>query len=140
MFGAMREIPRYRRTSYPGPTRGLGQAFAAWEGLVQVTQQVMQLAADGDIGSLTDGIKPDWAVFGAIGTKAKIIVGVVMAGAVLFLLGSAIVGAVHIRVGNQQHNTMETKKGQTMVASSLLGLFAVASMSTLFGIVYGFGI
>lgn len=35
---------------------------------------------------------------------------------------------------------MEMKKGQTMVASSLLGLFAVASMSTLFGIVYGFGI
>lgn len=107
---------------------------------MQVTQQVMQLAADGDIGSITDGIKPDWAVFGAIGIKAKIIVGVVMAGAVLFLLGSAIIGAVHIRVGNQQHNTMETKKGQTMVASSLLGLFTVASMSTLFGIVYGFGI
>ncbi|MGC5264084.1 hypothetical protein ACPXCO_24000 [Streptomyces cyaneofuscatus] len=107
---------------------------------MQVTQQLVQLAADGDIGSITNGIKPDWAVFGAIGTKAKIIVGVVMAGAVLFLLGSAIVGAVHIRVGNQQHNSMETKKGQTMVGSSLIGLFAVASMSTLFGIVYGFGI
>lgn len=107
---------------------------------MQVTQQVMELAAGGGIGSITDGIKPDWAVFGAIGTKAKIIVGVVMAGAVLFLLGSAIIGAVHIRVGNQQHNTMETKKGQTMVGSSLIGLFAIASMSTLFGIVYGFGI
>lgn len=107
---------------------------------MQVTQQVMQFAADGGIDGITNGIKPDWNVFDAIGTKAKIIVGVVMAGAVLFLLGSAIVGAVHIRVGNQQHNTMETKKGQTLVASSLLGLFAVASMSTLFGIVYGFGI
>jgi hypothetical protein len=109
---------------------------------VQVTQQLVQLAADdgGGIGIITNGIKPDWAVFGPIGDKAKVIVGVVMAGAVLFLLGSAIVGAVHIRVGNQQHNTMETKKGQTMVGSSLLGLFAVASMSTLFGIVYGFGI
>ncbi|MCX4681429.1 hypothetical protein OG413_40235 [Streptomyces sp. NBC_01433] len=107
---------------------------------MQVTQQVVQLAADGGISTITNGIKPDWAVFGAIGTKAKIIVGVVMAGAVLFLLGSAIIGAVHIRVGNQQHNSMETKKGQTMVGSSLIGLFAVASMSTLFGIVYGFGI
>ncbi|MER5891206.1 hypothetical protein ABT160_45990 [Streptomyces sp. NPDC001941] len=107
---------------------------------MQGIQQVVQLAAEGGIGSITDGIAPNWGVFGALGTKAKIIVGVVMAGAVLFLLGSAIVGAVHIRVGNQQHNTMETKKGQTMVASSLLGLFAVASMSTLFGIVYGFGI
>ncbi|MET9107619.1 hypothetical protein [Streptomyces zhihengii] len=107
---------------------------------MQVAQQVVQLAAEGGIEGITDGIQPDWAVFGAIGTKARIIVGVVMAGAVLFLLGSAVVGAVHIRVGNQQHNTMETKKGQTMVASSLLGLFAVASMSTLFGIVYGFGI
>ncbi|MGY3056158.1 hypothetical protein ACVWZD_000402 [Streptomyces sp. TE3672] len=107
---------------------------------MQVTQQVVQLAADGGIGTITDGIKPSWAVFGAIGAKAKIIVGVIMAGAVLFLLGSAIVGAVHIRVGNQQHNSMETKKGQTMVGSSLLGLFVVASMSTLFGIVYKFGI
>lgn len=107
---------------------------------MHVAQQVMELAADGGIGSLTDGIKPDWDVFGAVGTKARVVVGVVMAGAVLFLLGSAIVGAVHIRVGNQQHNTMETKKGQTMVGSSLLGLFAIASMSTLFGIVYGFGI
>ncbi|MFD7861539.1 hypothetical protein [Streptomyces sp. NPDC059783] len=107
---------------------------------MQVTQQVVQLAAEGGIGTITDGITPSWSVFGALEVKAKIIVGVVMAGAILFLLGSAIVGAVHIRVGNQQHNTMETKKGQTMVASSLLGLFAVASMSTLFGIVYGFGI
>ncbi|MFF1678363.1 hypothetical protein ACFVYG_20280 [Streptomyces sp. NPDC058256] len=108
---------------------------------MQVTQQVVELAAgDGGIGSLVNGISPDWNVFGAVGTKARIIVGVVMAGAILFLLGSAVVGAVHIRVGNQQHNTMETKKGQTQVASSLLGLFAVASMATLFTIVYGFGI
>lgn len=107
---------------------------------MQVTQQVVELAAGGGIGDLVNGIAPDWNVFGALGTKARIIVGVVMAGAVLFLLGSAVIGAVHIRVGNQQHNTMETKKGQTMVANSLLGLFAVASMATLFTIVYGFGI
>ncbi|MFD8667692.1 hypothetical protein OG728_38450 (plasmid) [Streptomyces microflavus] len=104
------------------------------------TQQALELAAGGGIDGITGGIKPDWAVFGPLGGKAKVIVGVVMAGAVLFLLGSAIIGAVHIRVGNQQHNSMETKKGQTMVSSSLIGLFAVASMSTLFGIVYGFGI
>ncbi|MEU1710446.1 hypothetical protein ABZ478_34750 [Streptomyces sp. NPDC005706] len=73
-------------TGCPGPSRGLGQAFAAWEGFVQVTQQVMQFAADGGIDGITNGIKPDWNVFGAIGTKAKIIVGVVMAGAVPFLL------------------------------------------------------
>ncbi|MFI1700406.1 hypothetical protein ACH419_31115 [Streptomyces bobili] len=107
---------------------------------MQLTHQVVQIAAEGGIGTITNGISPDWDVFDAVGKKAKVIVGVIMAGAVLFLLGSAIVGSVHIRVGNQQHNTMETKKGQTMVASSLLGLFAVASMSTLFGIVYGFGI
>lgn len=100
---------------------------------------LVELAAGG-IGGLVDGIAPDWNVFGALGDRARVIVGVIMAGAVLYLLGSAIVGAVHIRVGNQQHNTMETKKGQTMVANSLLGLFAVASMATLFSIVYGFGI
>ncbi|MFD6329174.1 hypothetical protein ACFWGI_06295 [Streptomyces niveus] len=119
---------------------GLGQAFAVREGFVQVTQQFVTLAADGGISSLVDGITPEWDVFGAVGDKARIIVGVIMAGAILFLLGSAVVGAVHIRVGNQQHNTMETKKGQTQVGSSLLGLFVVASMATLFTIVYGFGI
>ncbi|WP_326581743.1 hypothetical protein OIE69_44045 (plasmid) [Actinacidiphila glaucinigra] len=96
--------------------------------------------AAGGIGGLVNGIAPDWNVFSALGDRARVIVGVIMAGAVLYLLGSAIVGAVHIRVGNQQHNSMETKKGQTMVANSLLGLFAVASMATLFSIVYGFGI
>ncbi|MEU6070535.1 hypothetical protein ABZ864_40375 [Streptomyces sp. NPDC047082] len=105
-------------------------------------QQLVVLAAGkgGGIGSLLNGISPSWGVFGALEEKAKIIVGVIMAGSILFLLGSAVVGAVHIRVGNQQHNTMETKKGQTMVASSLLGLFTIASMATLFTIVYGFGI
>ncbi|MER6431710.1 hypothetical protein ABT272_28885 [Streptomyces sp900105245] len=102
----------------------------------------MTLAANkgGGIDGLVNGISPDWGPFGALQTKARVIIGVIMAGAVLFLLGSAVLGAVHIRVGNQQHNTMETKKGQTMVASSLLGLFTVASMATLFTIVYGFGI
>ncbi|MFE7777691.1 hypothetical protein ACFU5O_28085 [Streptomyces sp. NPDC057445] len=112
---------------------------------MQLTQHLIELAAEGDkggggIGGLVDGIAPAWGPFGALEGKAKIVVGVIMAGAILFLLGSAVVGAVHIRVGNQQHNTMETKKGQTMVASSLLGLFTVASMATLFTIVYGFGI
>ncbi|MGP3951258.1 hypothetical protein [Streptomyces sp. 7N604] len=109
---------------------------------MHATQHLIEIAAgkkDG-IGGLVDGISPNWDVFGEVGDKAKIIVGVIMAGAILFLLGSAVIGAVHIRVGNQQHNTMETKKGQTMVASSLLGLFTVASMATLFTIVYGFGI
>ncbi|MFE7332550.1 hypothetical protein ACFU8W_48480 [Streptomyces sp. NPDC057565] len=108
---------------------------------MQGTQQLFDLAAGGGgIGSIVSGIAPDWGVFGEVGAKAKIIVGVIMAGSVLYLLGSAVLGAVHIRVGQQQHNTMETKKGQTMVASSLLGLFTVASMATIFTIVYGFGI
>ncbi|MFF8431046.1 hypothetical protein ACF07Y_39115 [Streptomyces sp. NPDC016566] len=109
---------------------------------MQVTQQLVTLAAakGGGIDGLVNGISPDWGPFGALQTKARIVIGVIMAGAILFLLGSAVLGAVHIRVGNQQHNTMETKKGQTMVASSLLGLFTVASMATLFTIVYGFGI
>ena len=112
---------------------------------MKVTQHLIELAAGekkggNGIGGLVNGINPDWGVFGALGDKARVIVGVIMAGAILFLLGSSVIGSVHIRVGNQQHNTMETKKGQTMVANSLLGLFAVASMATLFTIVYGFGI
>lgn len=110
---------------------------------MHATQQLIEIAAGngGDgIGTIVGGISPNWNVFGPVGAKARIIVGVIMAGAILFLLGSAVIGAVHIRVGNQQHNTMETKKGQTMVASALLGLFTVASMATIFTIVYGFGI
>jgi hypothetical protein len=93
-----------------------------------------------DMSTLIGGLSPDWGPFGGLGTTARIIIEVVMAGVVLFLLGTAIVGAVHIRVGNQQANTMETKKGQSMVASALVALFAVASMSAIFTIVYGMGL
>ncbi|MET8676084.1 hypothetical protein ABZW18_00365 [Streptomyces sp. NPDC004647] len=105
---------------------------------MHAAQEFITIAAG--IGGLVDDIAPEWAEFGALGDRARTVIGVIMAGAILFLLGSSIVGAVHIRVGNQQHNTMETKKGQTMVASSLLGLFVIASMATIFGIVYGMGI
>lgn len=83
---------------------------------------------------------PDWDVFGAVGCEAQIIVGVRTAQAILVLLGSAVVGAVLIRVAHQRHNTTETKKGQSVVAGSLLGLIATTSMATLFTIVHGSGI
>ncbi|MFJ1874194.1 hypothetical protein [Streptomyces chartreusis] len=97
------------------------------------------LAAGSPIDGLLSGIAPDWGPFKALQTPAQQVIGVIMAGVVLFLLGTAIVGAMHIRVGNSQANTMETKKGQTQVASALVGLFVVAAMVTIFTIVYGMG-
>ncbi|MFF3786373.1 hypothetical protein [Streptomyces sp. NPDC001933] len=93
----------------------------------------------GGIGGLLSGITPSWGPFSTLQQPAQQVIGVVMAGVILFLLGTAVVGAMHIRVGNSQANTMETKKGQTQVASALVGLFVVATMATIFKIVYGMG-
>ncbi|MFI1203477.1 hypothetical protein ACH4VR_29280 [Streptomyces sp. NPDC020883] len=93
----------------------------------------------GTIDGLLTGIAPNWGPFKALETPAQQVIGVLMAGVILFLLGTAAVGAMHIKVGNSQANTMETKKGQTQVASALVGLFVVAALVTIFTIVYGMG-
>ncbi|MEW2493864.1 hypothetical protein AB0942_09990 [Streptomyces nodosus] len=94
----------------------------------------------GGVGDLVNGLSPDWGPFSAVGSKARTIIQVLMAAVVLILFGMAIWGAWQIRVGNSQQNTMDVKQGKTMVISALAGLFLVASMSTLFGIVFGMGV
>ncbi|MFE0063250.1 hypothetical protein [Streptomyces sp. NPDC059003] len=108
-------------------------------GIVETAAKGGKKEGGGSIDSLLQGITPDWGPFKALQDPAQQVIGVIMAGVVLFLLGTAVVGAMHIKVGNSQANTMETKKGQTQVASALVGLFVVAAMVTIFTIVYGMG-
>ncbi|MBY8887264.1 hypothetical protein K7472_20810 [Streptomyces sp. PTM05] len=59
---------------------------------------------------------------------------------VLALLGRAALGAFNIRVGESQHDVAQVSKGKKEVGGSLIGAFVVASLGTIFTIVYGMGI
>ncbi|MEE1737074.1 hypothetical protein PUR49_11260 [Streptomyces sp. BE147] len=107
-------------------------------GMVGAIQDATTLAAG--VGHLVNGLSPDWGPFGAVGAKAQMVIQVLMAAVVLILFGTAVWGAWQIRVGNSQQNTMDVKQGKTMVLSSLAGLFLIASMSTIFGIVFDMGV
>ncbi|MGW6454752.1 hypothetical protein ACWF94_02290 [Streptomyces sp. NPDC055078] len=101
---------------------------------------VVVLAANGDIGTLVDGIAPEWGPFEALGTTARTVVQAIMAGVIVALLGRAALGAFHIKVGEGQHDTAQVSKGKKEVGGSLIGAFSVASLATIFTIVYGLGI
>ncbi|MFF5019052.1 hypothetical protein [Streptomyces sp. NPDC001165] len=106
--------------------------------MVGAIQDATTMAAG--VGDLVNGLSPDWGPFGELGTKARMVVQVMMAAVVMILFGMAIWGAWQIRVGNSQQNTMDVKQGKVLVMSALAGLFLVASMSTIFGIVFGMGV
>lgn len=98
------------------------------------------LAANGSIGKLVNGLAPDWGPFGALGDTARTVVQAIMAGVVVALLGRAALGAFHIKVGEGQHDVAQVSKGKKEVGGSLIGAFVVASLGTIFTIVYGMGI
>ncbi|WP_229871135.1 hypothetical protein [Streptomyces phaeofaciens] len=116
----------------------LGAKVSREVGMVGAIEEATTLAAG--VGDLVNGLSPDWGPFGAVGEKARTVIQALMAAVVLILFGMAIWGAWQIRVGNSQQNTMDVKQGKTMVISSLAGLFLIASMSTIFGIVFGMGV
>ncbi|MCT9075292.1 MULTISPECIES: hypothetical protein [Streptomyces] len=105
-----------------------------------VSQHLVDLAASGDIGTLVNGLSPDWGPFGKLGTTGRTVIQALMAGVVLVLLGRAILGAVHLKVGEGQHDVAQVSKGKKEIAGSLVGAFVVASIGTIFTIVYGMGI
>ncbi len=98
------------------------------------------LAANGTIDTLVHGLNPNWGPFAKLGGVGATVVDALMAGVVLFLLGRAVLGAVHMKIGSSQHDTMQVKSGQKELASSLTALFVVASISAIFVIVYNLGI
>ncbi|MGW7295377.1 hypothetical protein ACWGIB_23665 [Streptomyces xiamenensis] len=98
------------------------------------------LAANGGIGSLVNGVAPDWGPFAALGDTARTVVQVIMAGVIVALLGRAAFGAFHIKIGESQHDVAQVSKGKKDVGAALVGAFVVASLGTVFTIVYGMGI
>ena len=118
--------------------------------LVEVVHNTMVLAEGMSSAQLADsttqvktivgGLAPNWGPFAAVGATGRTVIEIIMAAVVLILLGRAVIGVIHLRVGGGQHDTVQVKQGQKEVASSLIGAFAVASLGTLFTIVYGMGI
>lgn len=107
---------------------------------MSVSNGLMNMAADGSIGGLVDGLAPDWGPFGALGTTARTVIEALMAGVVMALLGRATLGALNMKIGEREHDTAQVSKGKKEVGGSLVGAFIVASLGTIFTIVYGMGI
>jgi hypothetical protein len=87
-----------------------------------------------------DGLRPDWGPFGALGDKGRMAIQVVMAAVLLLLIARALVGAGKMRVGRESHNSLAAEEGRKEVLSGLSGAFLVASMATIFTVVYGLGL
>lgn len=93
-------------------------------------------------GNLFGGLKPDWGPFAKLGAKAKIVVEVIMAAVLMVCLGTAVLGAGKIRLGQSEfsQDPIAVKDGRKLIIGGLMGAFLVASMGTLFTLVYGMGI
>ncbi|MFC1435347.1 hypothetical protein ACEZDB_32375 [Streptacidiphilus sp. N1-3] len=107
---------------------------------MSTAHHLMDLAANGDIGGLVTGVVPSWGPFGALGKTAKTVIDVVMAGVISALLGRAALGAYNIKIGEGQNDIAQVSRGKKEVGGSLIGAFVVASLGTIFTIVYGMGI
>ncbi|BDH10468.1 membrane protein [Streptomyces hygroscopicus] len=101
---------------------------------------LVQLAANGEIGTLVGGLSPDWGPFGALGKTGRTVIQIIMAGVVLALLGRAALGAFNLKMGEGQHDMAQVSKGKKEIGGSLVGAFVVGSLGTIFTIVYGMGI
>lgn len=100
-----------------------------------------ELAANGDdIKALVTGITPSWGPLAEMGAIGRTIISVLLAGSMLFLLGRAILGAVHIKIGTDQNNSVQVKDGKKEVMSSLTAVFAIACLPAFFIVAYGLGI
>ncbi|MEV1008372.1 hypothetical protein [Streptomyces sp. NPDC049881] len=100
----------------------------------------MALAANGGIGGLVNGVAPDWGPFAALGDTARTVVQAIMAGVIVALLGRAALAAFHIKLGESQHDVAQVSKGKKDIGAALAGAFVVASLGTIFTIVYGMGV
>lgn len=92
------------------------------------------------LAAVWDGISPDWGPFSKVGNTAKTIIAALMAGIILWLFARAIAAAGTMQVGRQQMNSMQAEDGRAKLISSLVALAIVASMGTIFTIVFGLGI
>jgi hypothetical protein len=104
---------------------------------------MQQLAAGkNDLKDLLHGLHPDWGPFGALGSTGKTVIDALMAGGLLVCIGRAIVGAAKIKAGQSEysHDPIAVQDGRKLMFGGMIGAFLIASMATLFTIVYGMGI
>ncbi|OLT34396.1 hypothetical protein BJF79_07475 [Actinomadura sp. CNU-125] len=97
---------------------------------------------DGGAENLFNGLQPDWGPFADVGEKARTIIQVIMAAVLLVCLGTALLGTGKIRLGQSDfsQDPIAIRDGRKLVIGGLIGVFLVASMGTLFTIVYGMGV
>ena len=98
------------------------------------------LVAAGDISGVVGGVSPGWGPFGSLGTQAKVLIGVVMAGIAVACLVMALIGAAKQRVGGVGGNSMRSEDGKSLLISGVAGMFLVASLGTIMTVVYGMGL
>ena len=97
-------------------------------------------AASGGIGGVVGGVAPNWGPFAALGATAVTIIDVVMASVIVICMVVARVGASKQRVGACSRNGMQAEEGKGLLISGVVGAFIVASLATVFTVVYGMGI
>ncbi len=99
------------------------------------------LAAKANINSIIGGIAPNWGPFAKVGAQGRVLVQVVMAGAILVCVGVAAWGAAKQRVGaSATRDSFAAEQGKGLIVSGLAGAFLIGSLGTLFTIVYGMAI
>ena len=95
----------------------------------------------GNIGTIINGIAPDWGPFGQVGQQAKVLIEVIMAAAILICLAMAIWGAAKQRIGaTALRDSFSAEQGKGPIVAGLTGVFIIGSLGTLFTIVYGMAI
>jgi len=125
--------------------------LAQWTASVTVTLHRLILAGatptpttgtgGGNIGTIINGIAPDWGPFGAVGQQAKVLIEVIMAAAILICLAMAIWGAAKQRIGaTALRDSFSAEQGKGLIVAGLTGVFIIGSLGTLFTIVYGMAI
>lgn len=97
-------------------------------------------AANGSINGVVGGVAPNWGPFAALGGTAVTVIDVVMAAVIVICMLVALAGASKQRVGASSRNGMQAEEGKGLLISGVAGAFIVASLGTVFTIVYGLGI
>lgn len=100
----------------------------------------MNVQAAGGINGVVGGVAPNWGPFAALGATAVTIIDVVMAAVIVVCMLVALVGASKQRVGSSSRNGMQAEEGKGLLLSGIAGAFIVASLGTVFTVVYGLGI
>ncbi|MEV6404112.1 hypothetical protein AB0M58_14355 [Streptomyces bobili] len=94
----------------------------------------------GGTSQLFNGLAPDWGPFVELNSTARTVIQVLMAGVLIYLLGRGVISFGNMKFGQSQNDPVALNQGRNNLIGSLVGAFGVASIGTLFTLVYGMGI